>query len=426
MADVKIGVTNQVSMNATRDLTVPGFGTPKAAIVVTLGDPLRNVSDTTFGQFGIGFTDGTNQCCHHICIQDGVSTTNSYRRYTTDSLAMRVASNTGGILSEVGFSSWITDGIRLVPSASSSGLHYWAILFGGADLSAYVKTQALSTQDTKVTVTGAGFTPDLAFLICTGLHSGSKDSVISRAIKAFGCAHDNGASIDQRSIGWRDEDALGTSQITNSLITNGCVGQLGTGVSSASWDWYGDITAFNSDGCDIYARGGSSGSDEVGILFLNIGTKLGKLSTVTTPTSTGDDDAMSSLSFSPDGCVVGFSSVSSVDTVHAASDETDCIGLGASMGISEKCSAIASDDNVGTSDTALKTSEKLINYIDHAGNDTMEAELVNFTSDAIALNYTNTLSSNRYAWMFAFGESSEDLSFQHFFNRQNNTPIIGM
>ena len=284
MPSVNIAVqrTTLPTSTGTHDVTVSGFGTPKAAIFTYYRDTgsagSLNQQDAIVGY---GFTDGTNQFSSYADWVPGASDHSGERAQSGSYVAIleETAANNAA------FSSWVTDGVRLsVTNGSSlSGCHLDVILISGDDVSAAAGSFAVpGSVGSPRSVTGLSFQPNLVFFTSAGIPNGvnQANSVIS-----WGCAHDNGTSIDQAFV------SRGAASNTDNLgwmqRNDGVCGQAYT----SNADWRQESTSFNADGLTVTERDHDAGSDDIGYLALSIGSTINaKLtSSYGTPTSTGTD-----------------------------------------------------------------------------------------------------------------------------------------
>jgi hypothetical protein len=132
MADLSYAVTRG-SLNTsigTMDFTVPGFGTPKAAIfVVTSADTDDTI--TANSTLAMGYTDGVNEYAQSSTSEDGQSSVDSDRAYHKSSVIFLV-NGSGALAGQAVFDSWITDGVRIdITDAFLSGHLCHVFLFGG-------------------------------------------------------------------------------------------------------------------------------------------------------------------------------------------------------------------------------------------------------------------------------------------------------
>lgn len=158
-------------------------------------------------------------------------------------------------------------------------------IFGGSDVSAVVREFAANTSPH----TGVGFTSDLILFWCTG---NAVPGNSQHAFMSFGCAHDNGASIDQWTLfsyqGDNDLDSIGSA-----LAPAFNAGQYDVDYTA----WQTTITAIGSDG---FTWTGSN-TDEIVALCIDFGTLGVDVGTFTKSTSTSVPvtQALPDLGFTP-------------------------------------------------------------------------------------------------------------------------------
>lgn len=218
-ADVQIrGVRkNLTGSTGTMDFTVPGFGTPKAALFfVTLAATNDAVQSYTI--YGVGGTDGTRQWSHCFFSLYDVATTDT-KRVTSDADVLSYI--TGAYDVRAQFSSWITDGIRINVSQNSGSRTslVTCILFGGSDLTAYATTVAQAALDADTIVT-PGFEVN-ALLAFNGRRPANEVVFANQANLSLGFASYDGATIRQNGFVFGAQDNAAASYPFTRLIDGG-------------------------------------------------------------------------------------------------------------------------------------------------------------------------------------------------------------
>jgi len=396
MADINsaVAVKDLPAVTGTFDITIPGFGTPKAAVFfLSNGQSDGTVADDS--KLSIGFTDGTNHRVISAQDEDGVTTTANDRIAATDEV-LQLLDTAGVILIEANFDSWITDGVRLNVGAESTAvtrrLTVW--FFGGGDLTAFVGSKVLGNEDVTATVTGVGFEADALITICHGAIF--NDTAGAFNVVSFGAVH-NGASVIQRGISYGSNDAVAAQDLGGILHTNGCGGQtIWTGVT-----WRADVSNFGSDGFDITPRGGNSGGDELGFLALNIGTGSCKLDTYSTATSEGND-SVTGMGFEPQAVLLSTIKHQTVDDFqNGAPFEGFCIGVFDSS--TERTTMVNVDEGETTTNTFSVADALCIDLDFGSGSGPfITASFVSLDSGGFTLNYSTVDVTARKGWYLAF------------------------
>lgn len=360
MADVKFEVTRfgLATGGATQDITISGFGTPKAAIFI-FSDAVTDDTIANDLVFGVGFTDGTRQNCNSVYHEDGVTTTDTDRISSSSKVAIHP------LLSwHYSFNSWITDGVRInVDAAAGSTVLCTCILIGGSDVSnAYVNYKDdLGTGTSAVDITDPGFEPDLVFMTGVG---NSSIAGTTQSIFSFGVGHNDGVDTQRVSM-INSVTGSGTSLTTAYVGNDSITGQIHSG--ALSWD--GVIGAYDASGFSITPNA-SAGSDIVFYLALKFTNNPDvDLFDLTIPTS--GNYAETNPGFTPNfGLICGVqgptarNSVSIVSQLSAFISAFDDNGIYTTSGTDEDaastmvCKSLSSDqfrvlDYQGSADAAL-------------------------------------------------------------------------
>ena len=254
MADVKFEVARKSTNHAgtptvgtTMDITISGFGTPKAAIVILTA----GISDGTISQNGvmsIGYTDGTNQVCTAGQSADNVGTMATGRRHANDRVAMVPSGASGSELLGISFDSWVTDGIRLkFETLTWSNRLVTVVLIGGDDVAeAHAGYHDdLGTGSSAVDITSVGFESDLVFMSCVGLATAPTAGSVYNLL-SFGVGHNDGSDT-QRATLFGSDDNTTNSVVTGYISTNSIVGQ----VHNNALQWRGVIGDYDADGFSV-------------------------------------------------------------------------------------------------------------------------------------------------------------------------------
>jgi hypothetical protein len=396
MADVNFAVTSftLATSGSTQDVTISGFGTPKAAMFFwSDGQTDDTVSTENF--LGFGFTDGVRQWSA-VCLDFSiVVSTRAGRRHSDDHCVMFVADG-GGASARYGFNSWITDGFRLdVDSPLSNGRLVTAVLINGDDVtSAYVNYKDdLGTSTSAVDISDPGFEPDLVFLSCIG-ESGTPPSGAVHFINTFGACINDG-SATQRIVGYSSQDGVSTTNITGYIGNTYATGQIFNG----SLSWGGQVGAFDSSGFSI-TPSTSAGSDIVGYLALKFANDPDiALFDMTWPAS-------GSYSETAPGFEPAFGLISSLIGPSSRNTPTDadtCLSVAAFDSSAIFTSNAASRDNVSTSNSAGLHADRLrILQADTTGDAVLASDYA-FDSDGWDFTLTTNPSSAVLGWGLAIG-----------------------
>jgi hypothetical protein len=266
VADVKVQATtfSVRTTSGTQDVTISGFGTPKAAIFIMSNGITDDTPVGVNGVYSVGFTDGTRQVAMAYRDIGGAATPDTSRAQRDNAVILFPGnSGTSSTSAHYGFDSWITDGVRITASDPlGSGRVVTCILIGGDDVAdAYVNIKDdLGTGTSAVSVEDAGFEPDLMFATCTG--SPTIDNNAAHTIFSFGVAH-NDTSIVQKGVFIDSRDGSSPSNVSSQISNANITGQQTNGTLS----WGGAVTSFTSTGVEI-TPSSSAGSDIIGYLML--------------------------------------------------------------------------------------------------------------------------------------------------------------
>jgi len=193
---------------ANVDFTVPGFGTPKAAMFFFAANHITGTSRPG-GRISMGFTDGVNQACCSSASEDAQATSNTARSSSVTSCVQNVYYD-GSIVDHVGsFNSWITDGVRLsFTNLGGNAYSVMCVLINGDDvLNATVGDFHNDAISESVTL---GYEPSILFPMSIG--RATQESVTRRASMQNGCVVNDGSNT-QRSTAMRSQDSLTTTLV---------------------------------------------------------------------------------------------------------------------------------------------------------------------------------------------------------------------
>jgi hypothetical protein len=379
------------STSATVDLTAPGLGTPKAALIWSSGATSKETAIDD-ARMSFGFTDGTNSfvtCCFD---QHNVGTTVAKRRATTGSVVMHIDGSS--VIGEA-TAAFITDGVRLTMATGfSSAFLVTALLFGddgtGDVISdVFVGTGTTGAQLEQTDVTAPGFQPEV-FILAHGPEV-ANDTHEDDAHIGIGVGKRNGTNITGHGASsWFSAHGVETtsslaqtdaSSLNNFLNNSTNVqGELqilnidSEGFSyrdldadAATWDFGYICMAGSAFETNLY-------SDQYGVAD-----------------GTGDQPR-TGVGFQP-GCVF---QVQGGTTVAGAVDDTSPLGftIAAFDSTDEFLQNIIVRDNVATSDTSNMAKSKSVFNQNDLTTVNNEATFVSFDADGWTLNYTTAVATN--------------------------------
>jgi hypothetical protein len=371
-----------------QDITISGFGTPKAAIfIVTKAIADDTAADQANLSFGV--TDGTNQGACDVVADDGAVTSNTARIASTDEVIQIMDSGAGTIDGEANFNSWIPNGVRITwGNAPAAEYLITVVLLGGDDLSAFVNISSSLTA-TQVSETGFGFEPDVMVVASRG-NQPFNDSAIIYAVLGVGFAVNDGSET-QRSLNWGDMDGVGNTVVNAKLSTSAVIDCVVNDGQSSSLV----LDSFDSDGV-TWTPTGFSG-DQVVFLALNFnGAAQAGISTQSMPSGA------QTVSYTWPGFEPGlFMSLCFNDTVvdiMATSSDAEMFAIGVTDGTNEYINMIHSDDNVGTSDTkSLSTSGVSVGMSSEGASWNSTSGSVSFTATGYDIVYSASAFNRKMA-----------------------------
>lgn len=380
-----IAQTTFLSLGAvgTQDVTIAGFGTPTAVIVLGIksGTTSEDIGTAYDGaSFNIGFFDGTNA---RVAATEGKhgATGGDGSRSMVEGVIDQVVTSADPILSiGTATAAFITDGVRLTWSGSGPEVHrYILILIRG--LANVVVGDAIGVNSNNL-----GFRPDVIFVATPGINYPER---VDASVLSFGCVVDDGSNTE-RSLQMSCAD--GPSPTANTLIldTSDSVGQVYNGAQN----WAGNLT-IDADGFDT----NTLDVDEIIYLALQFDADVSfSLGTYAIPTATGAA-SISGLGFQPGFLMLALSNVNVADTVRAA--DVYGFGIGFAVGDDEYFVGEAEEDAVNPSNTQSKITATIVDLPHDDGTQLAVASFTSFDAGGFTLNYSTAPAAARYGWYLA-------------------------
>ncbi len=390
----------QVAANTvgeTQDVTISGFGTPKAAIVV-VSYGITNGTINAGSQYSLGFTDFTNTRCLSVRASNNQASTVIHNIPSNDRiLNIFQASGTG--IQGIATLASITDGVRFSWSSFPGGaVQMQVIMLSGSDLSAFVgQWDGDGTADNVTEITGVGFEADT--LMAMGLDT-AIDNGVNEAVSTLSVGFcDNGVGITQSCVhmGWQHNESSGD---TASVVTNNRILQDASGNNLRE---SAEITAFDADGFDSTARGSSSVYNDCCFLALKFGGKkkhwVGNFDSLTSD----GNASITGVGFRPSS----FIKITSLNDTINTFQETAAVsgGWGFSSIDSNTEMSISVSDKVGSATTVTNSvaDVKSTYLLLDDGTALFTSTNVSFDADGITDNFTATNSTARKWFGFALG-----------------------
>jgi hypothetical protein len=247
------------SSASTFQLTVPGFGTPKAVMLFCTNAQSLN-GDETSNLMSIGFTDGVNNFASMSYTTNGVADANVVSKQSNDSCLGFI--NQNNVAQQWAFSQWVTDGVELTTvSGSSASREVVAVLIGGQDVDEVLAFDHTLNANASQSVS-LGFQPDLVLFGGTC----KKDYLRSNeAVNNIGYTFNDGT---QRNRGYSLGSLHGETTMANSAWRSSDSVLYytldGTTFLSAA------VSAFTGTGFDLSL----TGTDFNGRIFQGLGIKF--------------------------------------------------------------------------------------------------------------------------------------------------------
>lgn len=264
MADIAVTrfALTTAAASSTQDVTISGFGTPSAVLFLYSG----GTSDGTVAnhnRVGIGATDGTTQAATIVRAADAQGTATVRRLYSSSNSIIGLQNTGNAILGEVGFSTWITDGVRLVVNSAFSSSFLVTAVFFSSNVEAKVISHDLGTSTSAQDITTVGFEPDAVIAF-----SNASGQVGNTCSQTFGVAVNDGTDT-QRSVSWRNRDTVSTMQLSSLVSDSKILSSLH--VTSDSERYGVTLSDFDADGFSLTSSA-SAGSDYAGLLAIKLPT----------------------------------------------------------------------------------------------------------------------------------------------------------
>jgi len=322
--------------NATVSVELePGFGTPKAAIIIyTENNAATDSFDTTleYKNFGVGFTDGTNKGVNVFTFRDNADPTDTQVAHSSTRFISATTSDRSTTHYRVDTVGFVQDKINLTFANSTPQTNghlealFWVI--SGDDVSAAV---GVSTYNTTTGLSraysGLSFAPDLVFI--SGGLTGLNSSTSSSAIFSLGVA--KRTTGQQCSTAFFNLDGasrweLGT-RVSNTHISNyitAATTGAATGVSasigsfSANGWTLTNLGTFSADRVYNFLAIKSANPDNDFALLTDFNTFTGTGRTFVGLGSTGfpPDTLIGSLSYASTRNLIGITSATGADSLN--------------------------------------------------------------------------------------------------------------
>lgn len=354
-----------------------GLGqTPKAMLFWTDGRTGTTLGANFF--FGFGMTDGTNSGAIATSSTDAADPTACRRRLANK--ALTIVNGAGTTLAEADLQSWDSTNVVLnwtTNNATAYVVHYVAL--GGAHMSAKVLSWTAALATGSQSVTGTGFTPEVALHANVGVLAGTSPGTTSHAATGVSAMNDDGAQWCTFA-GSVDGSATSDAQrYQRSAKSFGVVINDLSVVKEASW------VSMDSNGFTVNwstANGWDNAIFSLALRGVYHAVGCFNKATGAAPAS----QSITGLGFKP--AFVLFSSAQSTSSTTAATHAR--FGIGASDGTTSGASAWQDADAgaAASADGVDKTTKAFIKVNNDTQTVDAEASLTSFDSGGFTLSWT--------------------------------------
>lgn len=392
----------------TQDITIPGFGTPKAAIFYYNIDVADNTVKGTIRK-SVGYTDGTRQAVSAIASDDGQSTTATKRMQRDDAVICEIT-GAGTLTAQVNFDQWIVDGVRVnITTASALQRLCTIVLINGDDVAgAHVEsTGQLSTGINNINT--VGFEPSLVFIDSVGLPD--VNTFNDHSVLSSGIALNDGTDKNMSVMGFNQNAALTSNTGQYTSVTH-VVGQY----FNASIAWSGVINNYDSQGFDINITGATGGDRVVFLALKFTNNPLIELTQEDSPTSTG------TKSFGSTASTPSFSMLMTGNNSLTATGQSN---LGGGIFVADSSNqygmSISSESGVTTTvEDEINKSGGLVQLLNGAKQ--FDSTFTGFTATGADFNFT-TVDGTARKWISLFIGDAATSGFQAAWARSANILI---
>ena len=202
---------------------------------------------------------------------------------------------------------------------------------------------------------------------------------------SWGLVQDTAGTTVQRALTSAGRDAVATT--TNWTMVRTDAGIFETLIGGAI-DWYGEFGSFDSQGFTITTRTAGANSTTCYYLALSFGGAASSwVGTFTTPTATGNS-ATTAPGFRPQ-FVLLLPNLLETAASSAAGSTAHSSGISALDADEQYSVSIASNDNVGTTNTQSLSDDVAASLPNPAGVLDVEATFVSFDTTGFTLNFSN-------------------------------------
>lgn len=383
---VMVEVASNTS-NGTQDITDAAIsGATVKGVLFFYSQGTASKTFTSNMHLNVGGCDGTNQFALAYFTLTGATSSGAERPATygkTDKCVLAVTS-TGTVLSEAGFDSFITNGVRINwTTAPASAFKLFALLFAGADISVAAGS-ATHDNSPGVTVT-TGFQPDA--IVVASHNTGAFGAAVTDCRFSLGFAGwDDSAVLGAYSYAPDCRPVNGTSLRGSAFRTDGCAEDYDNGSST----WRANTISRTATSFTIQTNNDPS-TDSFGYFAFKVANGEVKVGTLAVPTSTGNQ-AKTGVGFLPTNVLMIPQSIHTAAAAATAEkgtgfayfDATDIVSVTYSH---KDTSAALSAGNPTVEQNVYSNTN--IYVMEEDGTALVEASFVSLDSDGWTLDFTD-------------------------------------
>lgn len=270
-----------------------GFSTDVNFALFTTSVATANDTATARGRFGIGFTDGANNFACAMDESDATAGAGAQGIVSTSKCILAYTANSGVAAPVGGFSSLLSNGVRMNITTATTGRLVSATMLGGPDNAAKVGSiQFISSDTSKVITHGLGGTPETIGIL---IGAGGNGDLTAISGMGFGLYDSSGTMVGGTIALNNNANPTQDNALINSGETGRVLNVAGSSAATLTVTSVGatqfTITMSAAPGSNVlvgwFALRGTS-TPMVSKTFLN-----------SSPTSPGNQVAVSSMSAKP-------------------------------------------------------------------------------------------------------------------------------
>ena len=383
---------------STVDITVPGIGTPAAALFFCTR-ATANGSSVDGSAIMLGFTDGTEEYCATNYSEHGQASSDCGSGVGTASIYMY--DDDGVVECEFTFNQWITDGVRLnvvtaPPSAYLCNVVFIAGDSAEAEVGGFVSPAVINTS---VNISCSSLSQEPDFVLAISSLSSADDTHSAGGGFFVGIATPDGTN---KGVSFHERNNAGTANVAQWATANSVIKTVVARATGAVQGSKVELNNFYNSG--FFAETlDSSQSIRCKFLAVYLGGKSVTIETVLSPNSTGDDTISVSGSIKPQAAL-GLISMAPFPGVMEEDADGGGLGLCFFSENEEFSACIAIEEGADTTNTQSLVDNTAVRLSKDDGSASLEASLSSFDSGEAVLSYSTADSSDRTLFMLFIEE----------------------